>query len=302
MDDLKKIFNCYLSYLKIERNYSLNTVEAYKKDVLRFTTFLPKEFHLYTREDIRFYLRNLKKKKKSNSSIIRNISSLKNFFSFLTKYSLMNYSPMTAMSRYKKKKNLPCFLYQNQLVDLLDSFPKETYLDERNRIIFEALYGLGIRISELSKIGEGDICFETKMIKINGKGRKIRFLPLTERLFTVFKNFIKIKNKALDKIFKSNEKLFLNHKGQTLSIRGIRFLFYKMVLKHSAFLKISPHALRHSLATHLLENDCDIKKVQEILGHSSLSSTQVYMHLSKSQLKKKYLTHHPLSIKKKAMF
>ena len=309
-----KALNDYLDSLQNLKNYSEHTIKAYRKDITNFLGWLKidcnKSYEACSEKDISAYLKKLYKEKKASNSISRITSSIKGFFIFHKQKNNIQTNPLKNIPNRKKTTRLPTFLYQDKVKELLYHTEEATskknplhkneveYFAKRDQLAIEMLYGLGLRISELSLIELRDIKMES--IYIRGKGKKIRNVPLTERLIKMLDDYLSMRNDFLQqfKIHVDENHLLLNAKGKGLSIRGIRYLFYETMKKINMKEKIYPHALRHSIATHLLDNHCDIRKVQALLGHKSISSTQIYTHLTKENLKKKYQLYHPLAQKK----
>ena len=291
----------YLSYLEFSRGCGKNTLLAYETDLRFFGDFFSKSMEECKREDVVRYFKMLRQRKFESNSISRKMVSIRLFFRFLRREKLISENPTLFLKSYKHRKKLPIFLYQKEVSHLLSELPSGGYVFERDKMIFEMLYGLALRISELKQLSEFSLVENESVMRILGKGNKTRFVPITGRLAIKLKDFLEIRKfffleKKVD--LKKSSPLFLNLRGVGLSVRGIRFLFYRSLEKIDFENKknIYPHSLRHSLATHLLENGCDLKKIQDLLGHSSLSTTQKYTHISKERLREKYLKYHPLAM------
>ena len=284
----------YIDYLLYQKKYSQNTAIGYKNDILLFFMYLEKESLNYLDieySDIRLYFEYLDLKKLSKTSINRNISALRNFYKYLLRNKLIDNNPFNLVSAPKKDKKLPKFLYQNEIEVLFNTPSLDDVLGIRDRLILEMLYATGIRVGEAELIKLKDIDFKNKSIRIIGKGNKERYVyfgSFAKEYLDLYLNKSRVK---LDK--NNSEYLFLNKNGTRLTARGIRLILDKVINKSSLDLDISPHTLRHSFATHMLEKGCDILSVQELLGHESLKATQVYTHITNDRLKEIYLNSHP---------
>ncbi len=294
MEELDK----YLDYLKVQKNYSINTIINYRDDILEFFSYLDKEsldFLDIEYSDIRLYFNYLDEKKFSKTTIARHISSVRNFYKYLVRNEKVKSNPFNLVSSPKKDKKLPKFLYSNELEELFSIPDLNDVLGIRNRLILELLYATGIRVGECEYIKLSDIDFSNRSIKILGKGNKERYVYFG-RVALEYLNFYLDKSRPfLDT--KNSPYLLLNKNGSRLTARGIRLILDKIIEKSSLKLHISPHTLRHTFATHMLEAGCDILSVQELLGHESLKATQIYTHITDERLKKIYLDAHPRSKK-----
>ncbi len=295
MEDLEK----YLEYLTYQKTYSNNTVIGYKNDILMFFEYLNKESLDYKDieySDIRLYFNFLEDKKLSKTSINRNISANRNFYKYLLRNKVIEANPFTLITSPKKDKKLPKFLYENELEELFNTPDINDILGIRNRFILELLYATGVRVGELEYIKLEDINTSNKSIKVLGKGNKERFVYFNNHSKEFLNLYLEKSRKILDT--KKSPYLLLNKNGTRLTARGIRLILDKIIEKSSLNLDISPHTLRHTFATHLLEAGCDILSVQELLGHESLRATQVYTHITDKKLKEIYLHAHPRGDKK----
>lgn len=295
MFQMEKDMNKYLEefYLYLEgRSYSKNTIDSYKKDLSQFKDFC-KDININKIDYnfIRTYLSFLYNKKYSSKTINRHISSLKSFFKFLNKVNIIKNDPMTLVSGAKQSKRLPNYINYNDLETLFKIPDKSDVLGLRNALILELLYSLGVRVSELVNIKISDIDFSNKRILIKGKGSKERYVFYGKVCAELLDDYL---NKSRSKLLKeSNDYLLLNKYGNKITDRAIRMIIDDIVTKSSLKLKISPHTLRHTFATHLLNEGADLKMVQQLLGHSSISTTGIYTHVSNERLRKTYLDAHP---------
>ena len=282
----------YLKYLKYERNYSEETINSYEEDLVEFFDFLNKEnLKLLTikYDDVRFFLMELDKKKNKSTTISRKLSSLRGFYKFLINRDYTKNNPFVLIKTPRKEKKLPRFFYYNELEEMFDSIDISNALGQRNRLILEVLYASGVRVSELVNIKLKDINGEE--IKVLGKGNKERITRIGDYAREVLDLYLSDGYKELNK--KGSEYLFLNNNGNKLTTRGIRYILDEIIKNTNVKKKISPHMLRHSFATHLLNEGCDILSVQELLGHESLTATAIYTHVTTDRLKDVYFKTHP---------
>lgn len=284
----------FIEYLKIVKNYSDNTIRNYEIDLDEYKVFLDHKGITDYDVDykiVREYVEYLNKLKYKTTTISRRISALRSFYKFLYKKKKVHSNPMTLISNPKKEKILPKFLYVNEIEELLGE-PDDTVQGIRDHAIMEILYSTGIRVSELVNIKIGDIDFSNRTIRILGKGSKERIVIYGHVCANVLDNYLNnsrelIKNSGL------TDYLILNLNGKKLTDRSVRDIINKYMSKTSIQKHISPHTLRHTFATHLLDNGADLKAVQELLGHADLGTTQIYTHVSNERLREVYLKTHP---------
>ena len=284
----------FLDYLLYEKNYSFNTINNYKRDLELFIVFLNKEhckIYEANYKVLRLYLTELYDKKYSNKTICRNISSLRSFFKFLIKEKKIKSNPMLLISNPKIEQSLPNFLYYQELEKLLDTPNLNIPIDQRNALILEMFYSTGIRVSELVNIKLKDIDFSNQYIKILGKGNKERYVIYGKRCKDLMDLYL---NDGRIKLNKKNiDYLYLNNNGGFLTNSGIEYIINKIVKNSGIKSHVSPHTLRHTFATHMLNEGADLKSVQELLGHSDLKTTGIYTHVSNEHLREVYLNAHP---------
>ena len=284
----------YIRYLTYERHYSDYTITNYESDILEFFDYLNREDLNYLKieySDIRGFLSYLfDDKKDDNSTVSRKISSLRGFYKYLVNNDIVKNNIFRLVSLPKKAKKLPKYFYYNELEELFSVNDLSSPLGQRDNLILEMLYATGVRVSELVNIKESDINHFEKTIKIFGKGKKERMVSYGEYCEDALNLYIKDGYKKLN--LKNIEYLFLNKRGDKLTTRGIRYILNSIIKKTSIDKKISPHMLRHTFATHLLNEGCDLLAVQELLGHESISATQVYTHITNDRLKDVYLSAH----------
>lgn len=276
------VINDFISYIS-KKNYSVNTYTSYINDLYYFYIFIKKDLTKVTFEDIKDYLEHLNLKKEKTSSIRRKISSLKSFYKFLYKNNYINKKdyPLTKIAYPKMEKKLPKFIYYNDLLEIINESSKDKD-GVRDRLIIEMLYATGVRVSELINIKINDIDFNNRRIIVLGKGNKERIVYYGEYAEEVLKEYMKTHER------KNHNYLFVNSKGGQLTDRGVRYIIDNIMSKLSVKTHVTPHVLRHTFATDMLNNGCDIKVVQELLGHSSLKATEIYTHVTNEHLKKVY--------------
>ncbi len=282
----------YLKYLKYEKNYSQETIDSYEEDLVEFYDFLKREdLDLLTvkYEDVRFFLMDLDKKKNKATTVSRKLSSLRGFYKFLINREYTSNNPFVLIKSPKKEKKLPRFFYYNELEEMFDSIDLSTPLGQRNRLILEVLYASGVRVSELVNMKTKD--FNGEEIKVLGKGNKERITRIGDYAKEVLDLYLS--DGYLELNTKNSDYLFLNKNGGKLTTRGVRYILDEVIKNTNVKKKISPHMLRHSFATHLLNEGCDILSVQELLGHESLTATAIYTHVTTDRLKDVYFKTHP---------
>ena len=272
--------NEFLNYLKDERNYSDKTILNYKMDLENFYNYINKKKTKKIDFDfLQEYIENLYQKKYSTKSIQRHISSLKSYFKFLYNKNYINVNPAELLCLPKNEIKLPNYL---TIIDLEKIY--ELDLSLRDKLIVELLYSTGIRLSELVNIKISDINFYDKTIKVLGKGNKERYVLFGSVCSKLLKEYINNENRVY---------LLLNKNGNKLSERGVEYIIEKIFKSVNVHAKLTPHTLRHTFATHMLDNGCDLVTVQKLLGHSDLSTTSIYTHISNEHLRTTYLQTHP---------
>ena len=285
----------FLEYLEYQKNYSKHTILNYKEDILEYLNYLDSESLNYKNieySDVRFYLMYLKDTKKDiNSSIDRKLSALRSFYKYMANEGIVSTNVFSLVSGPKKDKKLPRYFEYNELEELFRVPKTSTALGKRDLLILEMLYATGVRVSELVNIKVSDIDLGSKRILILGKGNKERYVTYGEYCEDALVNYLNNGRSFLSGI--DNDYLFLNSNGGQLTERGVRYILDKIIKDTSINKKISPHMIRHSFATHLLNNGCDLLTVQKLLGHESIKATQVYTHVSTDRLKDVYYNSFP---------
>jgi len=284
----------FLRYLNVNKNASPLTLQAYRNDLLQFLGLEAKnqaELNEVDHLTIRRYLAWLKAGGYSRRSIARKLSATRSFLFFLQKEGVVESGKWSAANRPKIEKTLPRFLYRHEVVALLEAPDERTTLGFRDRTLLELIYASGLRVSELVNLKLSSLQLEERLVKVLGKGSKERLVPVGTVAAGLIKEYLEKVRPVLaakNKESRVYEELFLNKWGAPLSDRGVRYIFRKYIQQVSHKDGISPHSLRHSFATHLLEGGADLRVVQEMLGHVSISTTQVYTHITRERLSEVY--------------
>ena len=277
----------YTRYLEIEKNASEHTILNYKNDLEEFKKFLGEaQIESVSYLTLRKFLSTLKERNLKSRSISRKLSSLRSFFKFLNRESFLKSDPTSAISSPKLEKHLPIFLTEDEITRLVESPDTKELSGLRDRAILETFYSTGMRVSELTGLNQENIDFFGGVTKVRGKGKKERLTPIGDRALRTIREY-------LDRRDNIQPAVFLNKHGRRLTGRGVRLILDKYVRILALRENISPHSLRHSFATHLLNRGADLRSVQELLGHANLSTTQIYTHLTTDRLKSVYDKAHP---------
>jgi integrase/recombinase XerC len=324
----------FLSYLKFEKRFSEHTAKCYGADLSQFTEFLIRhsenspaggeavslgvgqggstamvatqtdvkvdQLLLSAKTDVvRTYLAFLNEKQYSKATIARKLATLRSFYKFLVKRNQLSSNPVTPIRTPKQEKRLPRFLEYEEVKRLLETPPMDNWLGARDRAILETLYSTGIRVSELVALNLDDVDFLGEVIRVRGKGKKERITPIGSSALQIIQHYMEFRNKRAQSNSNFDAKvLFVNKHGRRLSTRSIRRKMDKYLKIAGLDPAVSPHTLRHSFATHMLNNGADLRSVQELLGHQSLSTTQIYTHLTTRRLKEVYQNAHPRETEK----
>ncbi len=279
----------FLDYLN-SRSYSVHTLRSYRIDISQFDTFIKSKGVNSVKEvkpiHFRLFTASLMGKGYSNSSIARKLSGIRCFMRFLKKRKIIEFNPAVSVKTPKKEKRVPSFLSEQDMKHLFESLPLNTTLDLRNVAIIELLYGTGIRASELVGLDLRDVNLYGETIKVLGKRRKIRILPLGSRAKEALVRYIKVRGDKAGPLFLSKSK-------RRITQRDLQRIVKKAIVRVATLNRMSPHTLRHTFATHLLTRGADLRAVQELLGHESLSTTQIYTHFTVDKLKEIYKRAHP---------
>ena len=285
----EKIIDDYLDFLKYQKNYSEYTIKSYENDIMEYFNYINSEGLNYKDieySDIRFYLMYLKDKEDNNSSIDRKLSALRGFYKYLVNEEVVHNNVFSLVNGPKKSKKLPRYFDYNELEEMFLIPDTNTALGQRDLLLLEMLYATGCRVGELVSIKVKDIDFNRRTILIIGKGNKERYLNYGEYCEDILKKYLKDGYLSLN--VNKSEFLFLNKNGGVLTERGVRFILDKIIKQTGINKNISPHMIRHSFATHLLNEGCDLLTVQKLLGHESIKATQIYTHVTTDRLKEVY--------------
>jgi len=297
----KELLNNFFEYLKYERGYSSHTIKSYRRDLYQFIDFLKAYLN---REDIRCedvdhyhiraYLSSLHASH-AKSSIARKLAAIRSFFKYAMKLGRLDQSPADLIFGLKLEKKTPVFLTVDEAFALMEAPDTSTALGLRNKAILELFYSSGLRIAEMASLNHEDIDFSSGLARVRGKGNKERVVPVGSKAIDALKAYMAKMGelRAVSKGEADLQALFLNKNGKRLSIRSISRVVDKYIVQTGMIKKASPHSLRHSFATHLLDSGADMRVVQELLGHENLSTTQRYTHVSLDKLMEVYDKCHP---------
>lgn len=313
----------FINYLKFEKHFSDYTARCYGTDLEQFVMYLlgpsesnsansysnsdggvatavavePKVDQLLLAADVdtvRGYMVSLNDQKYSKSTLARKLATLRSFYKFLVKRHHISSNPVSTIKTPKQEKKLPKFLDYEQIQKLLDTPPADSWLGARDRAMMETMYSTGLRVSELVSLNLEDVDFLSEVIHIRGKGKKERICPVGSRALQSIQRYLEYRNRRMESDPNFDSKvLFANKHGKRLSTRSVRRKMDKYLIEAGLDPAISPHTLRHSFATHMLNNGADLRSVQELLGHQSLSTTQIYTHVTTSRMKEQYQNAHP---------
>jgi len=288
---IERYIEKFIRYLEIERNASKHTIINYSIDLNSLKDFAgetPVEKIDYVM--LRRYLVILRDKNLSKVSVARKIASIRSFFKFLCREGIVKTNPASSLSTPKRDKHLPKFLDEADIIKLIESPEGDSEAASRDRAILETLYSTGIRVSELVGLNISHVDQIGGVIKVYGKGKKERIVPIGDRALETIRQYLRKRRYGESD---ENKALLFNKSGGRISDRSIRRIINKYIVKTSIKEKISPHTLRHSFATHLLNHGADLRSVQELLGHANLSTTQIYTHITTERLKSAYEKAHP---------
>lgn len=286
----------FLRYLKVERNYSEKTLLNYERDIRDFLQFLVEtgraDLPAVQARDVRIYIGVLYDRGYKRSTMQRHLSSLRSFYRFLLQHQVVQENPFAYVVMQKREKRLPQFFYEEEMQALFAATEGTSPLRQRDQALLEILYASGMRVSECVSLTVSDIHDES-FILITGKGNKQRYVPVNQHALAAVQQYMKGGRLALMKKAEPHPYLFVNHLGNPLTDRGVRYVLNQIIKRSSLQAHIHPHELRHTFATHLLNHGADMRTVQELLGHVDLSSTQIYAHVTKESLQRTYLACHP---------
>jgi integrase/recombinase XerC len=300
---MEKLIEQFLEHLRYERNVSAHTLRNYESDLEQFTHFLAPDRktklpdvseidHLTIRE----WMASLHADQKKKSSIARKLAALRTFFQFLVREGVLELNPAKLVSTPKLEKKLPNHLSIEEAIRFIESPDLDTDLGKRDRAMLELMYATGVRVAELTTLNVADVDFQNQLIRVTGKRRKQRIVPFGDPAGEAIRNYLGVREKFLFNapVSKRDEDaLFLNYQGTRITTRSVGRMVEKYIRICAGMHNISPHALRHSFATHLLDSGADLRDIQELLGHARLSTTQIYTHVSMEKLIEVYDKAHP---------
>ena len=296
---LTEIINDFLISVSAEKNFSNHTLKAYSRDLSRFATFIKKfyiesfnDIHQINRLQIRQFMGNEFESGLSSKTVARRLASIKSFFNFLVQFELLEHSPASQIKAPKVEKNIPNFIHSSKIKTLMNIPDKKTLIGKRDLAIVELFYATGMRLSELVNLNIGSINHHSRLVRVIGKGNKERIIPFGKHALTALEVYLNERGMG----WMANEQipLFASKNNRRISVRAVqlrmkKYLSQVLGTKDGA----SPHVLRHTFGTHLLDNDADIRSIQELLGHSSMSSTQIYTKVNPKKIKEIYDKAHP---------
>src|SRR5687767_9398664 len=300
---MEQLIEQFLEHLRYERNVSSHTLRNYFSDLEQFLDFLTHDKKRKAPEvseidhlTIREWLSSLHTAQKRKSSIARKLAALRTFFQFLVREGVLELNPAKLVSTPKQEKKLPKHLSIEEAVRFIESPDVDTDLGKRDRAMLELMYATGVRVAELTTLNLSDIDFGNQLIRVTGKRRKQRIVPFGDPAAEAIRNYLTVRDKFLFNApvsKRDDEALFLNYQGTRITTRSVGRMVEKYIRICAGMHNISPHALRHSFATHLLDSGADLRDIQELLGHARLSTTQVYTHVSMEKLVEVYDKSHP---------
>lgn len=292
---IKDALSEYKQYLIVEKGLSKNTIYSYLRDLIAFSNFIGEEYEInqienINKEHIHLYLKKLSKTNCTNS-ISRKLVSLRMLYIFLVKENIVKENLMSSFTLPKRDKKLPIVLSQEEMIEILDGIIVCDAISSRNRCMVELLYATGMRISELLNLTLKDLNIKMGFIKVIGKGNKERMIPIGSYVGEILEQYINDYRAEFN--IKNDSLLFFNKHGQRLSREEFYSILQTIVNSTSITKKVSPHTFRHTFATHLLENGADLRSIQELLGHSDISTTTIYTHISNQKIRSEYQQFHP---------
>ncbi|MFR7590819.1 MAG: tyrosine recombinase XerC [Longibaculum sp.] len=298
MTDFHQLLHEYLDVLKYQKNYSDLTIQGYQREIEHFLMYLRTQgiddFNDVEYSFLRGYLTKLHEDHLSAKTINHKMSSLRGFYRYLQKEEYVNDNPFLLVDSLKQPQRNPDFLYIDEMMELLDSIETATPLGRRNKAMLELMYASGLRCSEVVELTLSQIDFQRHLLLIHGKGNKDRYVPFHEYAADWLKDYIENDRVTLLAVkHQDHPYVFVNKNGGKMTNRGVEDVVNRVAQKYDATKKIHPHTFRHSFATHLLQQGVDIRIVQELLGHTNLSTTQIYTHVSNEHLKEVYEHAHP---------
>src|SRR6476659_760428 len=303
---MEKLIEQFLEHLRYERNVSSHTLRNYASDLEQFLDFLAPvkpsgqrtlpEISAIDHLTIREWLASLHAAQKKKASIARKLAALRTFFQFLVREGMLESNPAKLVSTPRQEKKLPKHLSIEEAIKFIETPDIKTDLGKRDRAMLELMYATGVRVAELTTLNLADIDFRNQLVRVTGKRRKQRIVPFGDPAASAIRDYLKVRDKFLLNSpisERDDEALFLNYQGTRITTRSVGRMVEKYIKICAGVHRISPHALRHSFATHLLDSGADLRDIQELLGHARLSTTQVYTHVSMEKLIQVYDKAHP---------
>ena len=299
-DVLNEWVNSFVDYIYMKNSHSDHTADSYRRDLMQFVDFLKREnissFNDVTYPIVLNFISEIRygSKMLNNRSIARKCSALRSFCSYLEERKIVIENPFIQVKLGKNKRKLPDFLFVDEIDNLFESIDISNEMGMRNRVLLELIYASGLRVSEAANLCVGDIDLDECFVRVLGKGKKERIVPFYESIRDLLRTYLQTTRTEI--MLKNNQHhnyLFVSLKGEQLTTRGIQYILNEQVKRSGLSNSVHPHTLRHSFATHLLDGGCDLRIVQELLGHSSLSTTQIYVHTTTQKLKVSYFKTHP---------
>ncbi|GAK47792.1 integrase [Secundilactobacillus oryzae JCM 18671] len=302
---MEKEVSLFKEYLVDERQYSDETVKAYLSDIREFSEFMKEtgdftSFDKVATLDVQVFLSHLYNLNEARTTIIRKVSSLRSFYNFMVREDLVADNPFEYVSIKKHEKALPRFFYEKEMNALFAAAKSgdNEQLNLRDSALLETLYGTGMRVSECAGLTLSDVDFNVKMMLVRGKGKKERYIPFGNYDKQALQDYLtQTREPLMQKYHKTHDVVFVNHYGDPITSTGIEYILNRIIERSSLTADIHPHMLRHTFATHLLNRGADLRTVQELLGHSSLSTTQIYTHVTRDHLQRDYRKFFPRSTK-----
>ena len=294
----------FLRYLKVERDASELTIKSYREDLVALHEYLLDSFERTVRVgeittvDLRGYVAAVNEVGYAKSTVARRLASMRSFFRFAQREKLIDHNPAKPLRNPRRSRHLPHFLSTKELETLLKTPPEGKPMGLRDRAILETMYSAGLRVSETVGMNDGDIDFDRALLRIRGKGRKERLAPLGSYAKTAIENWLEVRKLSPRESQGRTAPVFINRFGTRLTTRSVARLLEKHLKVSGLDIRTTPHSLRHSFATHLLDHGADIRSVQELLGHKSIATTQIYTHVSTANLRQVYELAHPLARKR----
>lgn len=290
-----KLIQEFQEYLSTEKGLSENSIFSYKYDLLKFTTYLEKlqiDILEVQAKDINKFLMEEKNRKVSSKTLAREVVALRQFYKYLKEEKKLNHNPTEKIGTPEVSRALPDYLTVAEIDELFNSIRTDNIFELRDKCIFELLYSAGLRISEACNLKLSDVDLEGMTLTIQGKGGRERLVPFGEKALNILKEYLA---KSRPEILKNRtcDYLFVSKKGSYINRKSVWRLLHTYIRRTSIKKKVTPHTLRHSFATHLIENQADIRAVQELLGHIDISTTQIYTHMANKSLKEVHKKHHP---------